>query len=452
MINIMIFSNKESSKNLFFFDPIPFSGGSKKVVNSIIQLLPKRDITITVATANPSDWQKVSELNGELIPIINTLKIIKIRNIDFLQQAETGLLYFACQILLASQLLFIQLFNKRFTLLIGTSGPGVDLALYFFNYFYKKPLFQFVQGPIAPSRTIARCLLCCTSLCYLASTKMSIENCLTNFITRNNSGKPNKKNKELNLLAEKVLDGDNFFELNNGLTRHDWPTQIKHANIIKNINSIYSDDSAKTIMGDDKHVCKKRNMDIDRDIFWAASILKWKGLDILLDALNLFDESKRPFSSICYIKPKNTTLSASIAPQDICNVNWYEQPENIDKIRKNHKIFVSTSVKEPFGLSVLEALAAGMVVVIPNDGAYWDQELVHGENCFKYQANNSKDLKDKISYLLSSEKLMLTLGKNSLVVAENYRAEKTYKPIIEILMNIESAASHSYSLVHANKH
>ena len=448
----MIFSNKESSKNLLFFDPIPFSGGSKKVINSIIQLLPKTDISITVATANPSDWKKVSEINGEMIPIINTLKIVKIRNIKFLQQAETGVLYFACQILLASQLLFIQLFNKKFTLLIGTSGPGVDLALYFFNFFTKKPLFQFIQGPIAPSRTIARCLLCCTSLCYLASTKMSIENCLTNFITRNNNGKSNKKNKKLNILAEKALDGDSFFELNNGLTHYDWPTQINYENKIKTNNLINSSGNNNIDLGDNQFVDKEHKECIDRDIFWAASLLKWKGLDVLIDALNLFDESKKPFSSICYIQPKKTTLSASIAPQDICNVNWYEQPENIDIIRKNHKIFVSTSDKEPFGLSVLEALAAGMVVVIPNDGAYWDQELVHGVNCFKYQAHNSLDLKDKISYLLSDEKLMLTLGKNSLVVAENYHAEKTYKPIIESLMNIESAASHSFSFVHANKH
>lgn len=445
----MIFSNKESSKNLLFFDPIPFSGGSKKVINSIIQLLPKTDVRITVATANPSDWQKVSEINGEMIPIINTLKIVKIRNINFLQQAETGVLYFACQILLALQLLVIQLFNKKFTLLIGTSGPGVDLALYFFNLVIRKPLFQFVQGPIAPSRTIARCLLCCTSLCYLASTKISIENCLTSFITRNNSGKSNKK---LNILAKKALDGDNFFELNNGLTRYDWPTQIKHATKIKTNNLINSSEKNNICSGDNQYVDKEHQECIERDVFWAASLLKWKGLDLFIDALSLFDENKKPFSSICYIRPKKTTLSSSIAPQNICNVNWYEQPENIDVIRKNHKIFVSTSDKEPFGLSVLEALAAGMVVVIPNDGAYWDQKLVHGENCFKYNSNNPLDLKDKISYLLSNEKLMITLGKNSLVVAENYRAEKTYKPIIEILMRIKSSESHSFSFVHADKH
>ncbi|MBF4438182.1 glycosyltransferase, partial [Vibrio anguillarum] len=59
-------------------------------------------------------------------------------------------------------------------------------------------------------------------------------------------------------------------------------------------------------------------------------------------------------------------------------------------------LFVSTSQQEPFGLSILEALAAGMCVIIPEDNAYWDSLLTHELNCLKYAANDVSSLAETL--------------------------------------------------------
>lgn len=395
--------NDTVRKKVLIFDPIAFSGGSKKAINSIIQLLPEQSVNITIVTANPVDWSSLEVINDEKLP---SIKLIRLFEPGFLAKAEHGLLYFIRHALLALQLLFIQLINKKFDFLVGTSGPGVDLALYLFKLVFDKPIFQFIQGPVAISKTIARCLMACNRLCYLSSTLPSIKACLGNYYKLDKT-----HNSDINEKVETFFSSDNVLELNNGLSRNDWPTAVSY-------------------------LANKGKKEIQHDLFWAASLLEWKGLDVLLDALSLFEDNKKPFTSICYIRPKNTQLTITKAPQNITNVNWHEQPENLDKIRRKHQIFISTSDKEPFGLSVLEALAAGMVVVIPNDGAYWDQKLVHGNNCYKYQEKNSLDLKNKLEQLIGNKQLISKLGQNALVIAENYRAEISYKPVIHSLLNL----------------
>lgn len=373
--------------NILIFDPIPFSGGSKKAINNIINLLPKENINITIFTSNLSDWNNIDR---------QKLRKIKVLEPQFLINAEMGMLYFIRHFLLAIQLLLLQLFSKRFSLLIGTSGPGVDLSLYFFKALIGTELCQFIQGPIATSNTIARCLLVADKICYLVSAKPSVNDCLTRFLSKNKK----QSKSQISLLSQ-----PHCFELKNGITNNEWPTKAQQSR---------------------QH----------KDILWAASLLTWKGLDIFIDALSLFKTDKKPNVSICYIKPTKTNMPISIAPRDIKNISWYEHPNNLDEIRADHKIFVSTSTKEPFGLSILEAMAAGLVVVIPNDKAYWDEKLTHGVNCYKYQAKNSLDLKNKLTELLSSMDLVRRIAKESTKLSLEYKAQTRYQPIVEQLITI----------------
>lgn len=123
-------------------------------------------------------------------------------------------------------------------------------------------------------------------------------------------------------------------------------------------------------------------------------------------------------------------LPISKAPIVIEHIHWYENPINIDQIRASANIFISTSTNEPFGLSILEAMAAGQCVVIPADGAYWDQILKNNINCIKYQTKKADSLQEILSMLNNNLTLVIRIGQQAVKIAEHYRAKKQYKNII----------------------
>ena len=159
-------------------------------------------------------------------------------------------------------------------------------------------------------------------------------------------------------------------------------------------------------------------------VLWAASLLKWKGLDFFVQSMQAMPEKDRLSTDICYIRPRTTDQPTSNAPIKLNKLQWHEQPQQLDAIRANCNIFVSTSTNEPFGLSILEAMAAGHCVVIPSDHSYWDQVLSHGINCIKYRANNQTDLINELSKLKGDVEKIKRIGGNAQQVANNYRGSK----------------------------
>ena len=159
-------------------------------------------------------------------------------------------------------------------------------------------------------------------------------------------------------------------------------------------------------------------------VLWAASLLSWKGLPTLTNALQAIPVEQRPESHICYIRPLQTDLPISDAPLDIDKTQWHEQPEHLDAIRATSNIFVSTSHKEPFGLSILEAMAAGHCVLIPEDGAYWDKRLVHNRECIKYPAGDAAALASILTELVANPARTQQLGQEAANHAQAYRSDK----------------------------
>jgi len=114
-------------------------------------------------------------------------------------------------------------------------------------------------------------------------------------------------------------------------------------------------------------------------------------------------------------------------------INWYESPSNLDEIRRSNSIFISTSKREPFGLSILEALAAGLCVVIPSDGAYWDHRLIHNKNCIKYTPGDASDLAHVLRDLQANPNRLNRIALTGKLVAQQYRASVRYKNIRDVL-------------------
>lgn len=361
-------SVESSHAPIIFLDTIPFFGGSKVATQTFLEQFPANS-NITILSANPEDWDKTN------------FKVQKLLEPSVLLNKTTGIPYLLRHAIIALNLVKLRIQVGPIQLMVGCSNSCNDFALFLASKLFKSKLCQFTHGPVYPSNLMSRSFVRNDLVYYLPSVQDSIEKLLE------------KQEETLEIQQSKVKP---FL---NGLSESQWPSPVKPDNPMK--------------------------------LFWAASTLKWKGLDLFLGALRRFSDSDRPDTSICYIKPHSIELPITDAPQPLQGVSWFEKPDNFDQIRQSSNVFISTSEQEPFGLSVLECLAAGMCVLIPKDGAYWDQELVHGVNCLKYEARSVDALYEQISILKQSPSLIHSIGIEALKTAENYRAETLYKNIVK---------------------
>ena len=268
---------------------------------------------------------------------------------------------------------------------MGISGPGVDLSVYWSAKILGNDAFQLVHGPVANSRTIRKNF-----------SRAQLVACLQSELAT----------------VKPIFVGDHaarefkFMPMLNGIPDAAWPA-------------------------------KSRNRFVNPSIFWAASLLKWKGLDLFLSAeIALRREKPTTKTVICYIQPTGTQQAMCRLPTAYENRAVYENPTHLNLLRAECNIFVSTSQNEPFGLSILEALAAGLCVVIPSDGAYWDQQLEHNINCIKYRPNDSEDLTQVLRDLTNNMAYAQTIAARGQIIAERYHASTQYRAIAQRIHNL----------------
>ncbi|MFT5879944.1 MAG: glycosyltransferase involved in cell wall biosynthesis [Moritella sp.] len=364
-------------RHLIVIDPTAFSSGSKVATENILRLLDTEQTRITILTADAHSWRLLR------------CKRIRLYQPRWLASKDQGITYFLRHICIALNVLFLRFRFGRFDIALGASGSGVDLALYLLKPVLGIKIIQLIHGPVAQSNTIARSLMQADEVHYLKSCRDSLVAMLS----------------RLTDTPQNIMSS-HFHIMQNGLSLHAWPSPCQ---------TLYP------------------------AIFWAASRLKWKELETLLAALNKIAPECRPATHICYIKPQHTQLDLNPAPIVLERVHWYENPINIDQIRASTNIFISTSSNEPFGLSILEAMAAGLCILIPSDGAYWDRTLNDNIDCVKYQAGDADDLAQRLLMLSKNMKRVTDLGGRAAKIALNYRAQEQYANLKKSLTEIVSS-------------
>ncbi|MFQ2243789.1 glycosyltransferase family 4 protein [Aeromonas enteropelogenes] len=261
--------------------------------------------------------------------------------------------------------------------LLAASGPGVDLCSYWAARVLGIPVVQLIHGPVGCSGLSARALWRASQVCYLESCRPSL-------------------GALLNRLGESAFPA-HWQPFTNGLSDEQWPTATRGGT----------------------------------RILWAASLLRWKGLETMLAAHQAMSET-RPELEVCYLQPKGTLQPCSQPRPDLPDTRWHANPANLDEIRARCGIFVSTSHQEPFGLSILEAMAAGLCVVIPADGAWWDRQLGDGIHCCKYLPGDAEDLARVLGALQADPARVSALGANARQLASTgYRAGQAYACVVD---------------------
>lgn len=377
------------------FDPVTFKGGSKVATCDALAECRTQDNEFVVLTATPQFWRD-SDFHHT-----HKVSIVTLYQLSYLSKKQHGLLYWFAQCILCLQLIVVALKAQKIHKIVGASGPGIDMAIYLYKMLSSVEVIQFIHGNVGLSRSIGYCLTKADTVLYLPSTRSSLKRALAAYLSHRTGV------EDSDTVAESQLKSDRFQSFVNGIPRSRWPSPCQH--------------TMPTFM-------------------WGASLLKWKGLDCMLDAFAISTQVRTFPLNVCFIRPKDISLPITDAPRNINQVQWYSDPDNLDEIRSQSNIFISTSHKEPFGLSILEALAAGMCVIIPQDGAFWDQQLTHNVDCIKYQPNNANALADALLYAASENGLLQSCGKHAMKLAKQYRADYRYHRFAQ-LINGEKAIS-----------
>lgn len=360
-------------RHCLIFDPIPFNGGSKKATCEMMSVCNPDRVRFTIVTADPESWQSHSFYQSHQV------KLVTLISLGALARATHGWRFWLKQALFTTNLVWVLLWHRGITRLLAPAHPGTDMPAYLASMIFGLPVIQFIHGNVPQSRSVRFCLIRAHKVFYLRSSHDSLCSAI-----------------DANSLSK--LHDKRFTAFDNGIRFNDWPSQAQ--------------------IGEPK-------------LLWCASLLQWKRLDVLAVALRKLGYDEMIPTEICYIKPKQSLMPVCHLPNDLILTTFHEQPDNLDAIRRSCSIFVSTSENEPFGLSILEALAAGLCVLIPSDGAYWDKVLHHDQNCIKYQPTDSDSLLRALLLVARDDERRARIARQGMMVAKHYRAEHCYWPIAD---------------------
>jgi len=106
-------------------------------------------------------------------------------------------------------------------------------------------------------------------------------------------------------------------------------------------------------------------------------------------------------------------------------------PDEVPSLLANGDIFVTTSEKETRGLTVLEAVAAGIPAIAPRAGGVIDS-IEDGWNGFLYEPQDSNDFIDKLKLLIENSALRETMGARGKAFVAEHSWDSTVKNLLKI--------------------
>ena len=118
----------------------------------------------------------------------------------------------------------------------------------------------------------------------------------------------------------------------------------------------------------------------------------------------------------------------------------FKNQKNLALIYKSTDVFIMPSTREPWGLTVNEAMASGNAI-ISSDNVGSSYDLVKsGRNGFTFKNNSAEDLAKKILRISKNKKQLRKFKSNSLKIISKWNFEACYfglKKSIKIIKRLQ---------------
>lgn len=115
-------------------------------------------------------------------------------------------------------------------------------------------------------------------------------------------------------------------------------------------------------------------------------------------------------------------------------VGWVEPDELIKVLNKSDVLIHPSPVDEPYGVAVIEAMAAGLAVVASNVTSAALDRIEDGINGFIYDSTNIEELVRKINWCFKNKNELLKIGKAAQTSAKQWPVNKGIEIIQGILI------------------
>lgn len=150
-------------------------------------------------------------------------------------------------------------------------------------------------------------------------------------------------------------------------------------------------------------------------ICYVGRLEKVKNVQYIIESLRYIENKKKIVIDIYGTGSELTYLKDLVLKyqlQDYVNFNGFEK--NINHVYKSHNILIQPSLYEAFGMTIIEAMSNGVIVLCSSVGGM--KEIIKDKNNgFIFDINNPKSLSILIDSLLNNEINLETIRKNAYI-------------------------------------
>lgn len=163
-----------------------------------------------------------------------------------------------------------------------------------------------------------------------------------------------------------------------------------------------------------------------------------KGYDVLLNIWKIVVDNYPEWKLNIYGEgDKDNFIELALELDVLDSVQFLNPVEDIKSVYLNASMLLNTSRYEPFGLSVIEAMACGLPVITFDNALGPKNYIISGENGFLIEKDNLEIYAQKIMFLMENEDERLRISSNAKNVVKDYNLDAIMKQWHELFQSIQ---------------